>query len=378
MVVGLEVHCELATAHQAVLRLPQRLRRRAQHQRLPGVPRPARARCRCSTARRWSWPCGSAPALHCSVEPSIFHRKNYFYPDMPKDYQVSQYDEPINVGGYLDLPDGSRVGITRAHMEEDTGKTTHVRRGRAHPRRRPLPRRLQPGRRAAGRDRQRARHPLIAEQAKAYVERAAGHPRGHRRVRRPDGGGVAARRRQRLHAAGRRRPSSAPGARSRTSTRCGRWAGPSSTRRAARWACCEAGEHGRAGDPPLERGRGPHVVDALQGGGLRLPVLPRARPGAAGPVGGVAGRRGRARCRRCRPSAGRRLAEAAGVDAADAVATVVALGLDELVLAAVAAGADGRLALNRAANELAADIEPPAGWRPPPSPSCCVMEGDGS
>src|SRR3954466_6438626 len=65
-------------------------------------------------------------ALHCTVQPSIFHRKNYFYPDMPKDYQVSQYDRPINVAGRLELPDGSVVGITRAHMEEDTGKTTHV------------------------------------------------------------------------------------------------------------------------------------------------------------------------------------------------------------------------------------------------------------
>jgi len=65
-------------------------------------------------------------ALHCHVEPSIFHRKNYFYPDMPKDYQVSQYDQPINVGGWLDLPNGRRIGIERAHMEEDTGKTTHV------------------------------------------------------------------------------------------------------------------------------------------------------------------------------------------------------------------------------------------------------------
>src|SRR6476659_1715628 len=65
-------------------------------------------------------------ALHCRVEPSIFHRKNYFYPDMPKDYQVSQYDEPINVDGFLELPNGKRVGIERAHMEEDTGKTTHV------------------------------------------------------------------------------------------------------------------------------------------------------------------------------------------------------------------------------------------------------------
>jgi aspartyl-tRNA(Asn)/glutamyl-tRNA(Gln) amidotransferase subunit B len=65
-------------------------------------------------------------ALGCEIRPSIFHRKNYFYPDMPKDYQISQYDEPINVAGAIDLPDGSRVGIVRAHIEEDTGKTTHV------------------------------------------------------------------------------------------------------------------------------------------------------------------------------------------------------------------------------------------------------------
>ncbi|HZB01685.1 MAG TPA: Asp-tRNA(Asn)/Glu-tRNA(Gln) amidotransferase subunit GatB [Actinomycetota bacterium] len=60
---------------------------------------------------------------------SLFHRKNYFYPDMPKNYQISQYDLPACVGGRLDveLPGGgsSAVGITRVHMEEDTGKTTH-------------------------------------------------------------------------------------------------------------------------------------------------------------------------------------------------------------------------------------------------------------
>ena len=65
-------------------------------------------------------------ALHCTIAPSTFHRKNYFYPDQSKDYQISQYDLPINSSGYLDLPDGSRVGIERAHMEEDTGKTTHL------------------------------------------------------------------------------------------------------------------------------------------------------------------------------------------------------------------------------------------------------------
>ncbi|MGD9704688.1 MAG: Asp-tRNA(Asn)/Glu-tRNA(Gln) amidotransferase subunit GatB, partial [Acidimicrobiia bacterium] len=65
-------------------------------------------------------------ALNCQVRPSIFHRKNYFYPDLPKAYQISQYDEPITVDGWLELPSGKRIGIERAHMEEDTGKSTHV------------------------------------------------------------------------------------------------------------------------------------------------------------------------------------------------------------------------------------------------------------
>ncbi|KAA0103429.1 Asp-tRNA(Asn)/Glu-tRNA(Gln) amidotransferase subunit GatB [Mycolicibacterium sp. P1-5] len=70
-------------------------------------------------------------ALNCGIAPwSRFARKNYFYPDQPKNYQISQYDEPIAFDGYLDVPldDGStfRVAIERAHMEEDTGKLTHV------------------------------------------------------------------------------------------------------------------------------------------------------------------------------------------------------------------------------------------------------------
>ena len=68
-------------------------------------------------------------ALGSEIAPrSLFHRKNYFYPDMPKNYQISQYDLPVCVGGHLDVEvDGStrRVGITRVHMEEDTGKTVH-------------------------------------------------------------------------------------------------------------------------------------------------------------------------------------------------------------------------------------------------------------
>ncbi len=70
-------------------------------------------------------------ALNCDIAPwGRFARKNYFYPDQPKNYQISQYDEPIAVNGYLDAPldDGTtwRVEIERAHMEEDTGKLTHL------------------------------------------------------------------------------------------------------------------------------------------------------------------------------------------------------------------------------------------------------------
>jgi aspartyl-tRNA(Asn)/glutamyl-tRNA(Gln) amidotransferase subunit B len=70
-------------------------------------------------------------ALNCEIADWCrFARKNYFYPDMPKNFQTSQYDEPIAHNGYLDvaLEDGEifRVEIERAHMEEDTGKSTHV------------------------------------------------------------------------------------------------------------------------------------------------------------------------------------------------------------------------------------------------------------
>jgi aspartyl-tRNA(Asn)/glutamyl-tRNA(Gln) amidotransferase subunit B len=69
-------------------------------------------------------------ATNCTIAPkSIFARKNYFYPDLPKGYQISQYEEPICVNGWLDveLKDGTtqRIGITRIHMEEDAGKSIH-------------------------------------------------------------------------------------------------------------------------------------------------------------------------------------------------------------------------------------------------------------
>ena len=69
-------------------------------------------------------------ALNCEVAPrAIFARKNYFYPDLPKGYQISQFDEPICTGGHIDVPTSEgkvRVGITRLHLEEDAAKNVHV------------------------------------------------------------------------------------------------------------------------------------------------------------------------------------------------------------------------------------------------------------
>jgi len=72
----------------------------------------------------------ASKAINCSInETSIFARKNYFYPDSPKGYQISQFDKPIAEHGWLDVPDAAgntkRIGITRLHMEEDAGKSVH-------------------------------------------------------------------------------------------------------------------------------------------------------------------------------------------------------------------------------------------------------------
>jgi len=125
LVVGLEVHVELATATKLFSPSPNRFGDEPNTNIDPvtlGLPGalPVLNRRAVELAMRIGL------ALNCTVQACAFHRKNYFYPDMPKAYQISQYDVALNVDGHLDLPDGSRVGIERAHLEEDTGKSTHM------------------------------------------------------------------------------------------------------------------------------------------------------------------------------------------------------------------------------------------------------------
>jgi aspartyl-tRNA(Asn)/glutamyl-tRNA(Gln) amidotransferase subunit B len=124
-VIGLEVHCELATKTKLFCGCRNAFGDEPNVNICPtciGLPGslPVLNEHAVELAMR------IGAALHCDIRPSVFARKNYFYPDQAKDYQISQYDLPLNAEGWLGLPDGFRVGVTRAHMEEDTGKLTHI------------------------------------------------------------------------------------------------------------------------------------------------------------------------------------------------------------------------------------------------------------
>jgi aspartyl-tRNA(Asn)/glutamyl-tRNA(Gln) amidotransferase subunit B len=124
-VIGLEVHAELSTRTKLFSGAPNEFGGEANTHIDPvtlGLPGslPVLNEAAVEKAMRVGL------ALGCEVRPSVFARKNYFYPDMPKDYQISQYDLPINADGELELPNGTVIGIERAHLEEDTGKSTHV------------------------------------------------------------------------------------------------------------------------------------------------------------------------------------------------------------------------------------------------------------
>ena len=124
-VVGLEVHVELATETKLFSHAPNRFGDAPNTNITPvclGLPGSLPVLNRRAVELAMT----IGLALGGEIRPSVFHRKNYFYPDMPKDYQVSQYDRPICVNGSLDLPNGTRIRIERAHLEEDAGKTTHL------------------------------------------------------------------------------------------------------------------------------------------------------------------------------------------------------------------------------------------------------------
>ena len=351
-VIGLEVHCELRTATKLFCGCRNAFGDEPNTNVCPvclGLPGSLPVLNR--QAVEYAMAIGTA--LHCEVRPSIFHRKNYFYPDMPKDYQISQYDEPINVDGWLELADGHRVGIVRAHMEEDTGKTTHV----------------GGDGRIAGSDHSlvdynRAGVPLVeivsepdlrsAEQARAYVSelRAILVATGASDGKMEEGS-------LRVDA----NVSVRPAHQGTYGTRCEiknlnslRSLGRAIEYEAARQVQIleDGGEvdqetrHWNEAEGRTVTGRSkeeaydyryfpepdlvPVVPDAAWTERVRaaLPELPAARR--------------------------ERLAGAAGVEPS-AAALVVELDLDELVHAAIAGGGDARVALNRAANEVAADLD---------------------
>ena len=371
MVVGLEVHCELATATKLFCGCRNAFGDEPNTNVCPvclGLPGslPVLNRHAVELAMRVGL------ALHCRVEPSLFHRKNYFYPDMPKDYQVSQYDQPLNVGGWLDLPDGSRVGVTRAHMEEDTGKTTHVGGG---------------GGRIHGADHSlvdynRAGVPLVeivsepdirsADQAKAYVNelRAILVAIGASDARMEEGS-------LRIDANVSMRRSGAEAFGTRAEIK--NLNSVRSLGRALDYEVRRQVERLEAGEAIVQEtrhwnedeGRTSSMRSKEEAYDYRyfpepdlVPLAPSdewlAEVWAALPV----------------LPADRRvaLAEAAGVPPNDpAVGTVVHQRLDDLVVAAIEAGAEGRLALNRAANELAHRAAPD----PRSFAKVLRMEGDG-
>src|SRR5882724_7508564 len=127
-VIGLEVHVQLATATKIFCSCPTSFGAQPNANVCPvclGLPGalPVLSRKAVDLAIK------AALALSCSIRPvSRFARKNYFYPDLPKGYQISQYDQPLAEHGHVDIVvDGvkKRIGVTRAHMEDDAGKSIH-------------------------------------------------------------------------------------------------------------------------------------------------------------------------------------------------------------------------------------------------------------
>ena len=128
-VIGLEVHVQLLTATKAFCGCANRFGSEPNTNICPvclGLP----GALPVLNAKAVEFATLASLALHCEVrERSIFARKNYFYPDLPKGYQISQYDKPLAEHGWIEVPTRGgalkKIGITRVHMEEDAGKSLH-------------------------------------------------------------------------------------------------------------------------------------------------------------------------------------------------------------------------------------------------------------
>ncbi|MBN1345611.1 MAG: aspartyl/glutamyl-tRNA amidotransferase subunit B [Phycisphaerae bacterium] len=128
-IIGMEIHVQLATRTKMFCATPLAFGAEANSRTCPvciGMPGVLPVMNR----KAYEYSVMTAMALNCSIaEFTKWDRKSYYYPDLPKNYQISQYDLPLSFDGYLDIPlaDGStkRVGIIRAHLEEDAGKNVH-------------------------------------------------------------------------------------------------------------------------------------------------------------------------------------------------------------------------------------------------------------
>jgi aspartyl-tRNA(Asn)/glutamyl-tRNA(Gln) amidotransferase subunit B len=127
MVVGLEVHVQLRTRTKAFCRCSTSFGDPPNQNTCPvclGLP----GALPVLNAKAVELAAKAATVLGCRInETSIFARKNYFYPDLPKGYQISQFERPLAEHGGVTITDGRRIGITRIHMEEDAGKSVHDR-----------------------------------------------------------------------------------------------------------------------------------------------------------------------------------------------------------------------------------------------------------
>ncbi len=128
VVIGLEVHCQLATQTKIFCGCPAGFGADPNTNVCPvclGMP----GALPVLNEKAVELAVEAALALHCEVRnTSIFARKNYFYPDLPKGYQISQFDRPLAEHGWLEIEakgDSKRIGVTRVHMEDDAGKSVH-------------------------------------------------------------------------------------------------------------------------------------------------------------------------------------------------------------------------------------------------------------